>query len=860
MILVKTKTCRFSMRFHIDFASLFHNFLKSDYFLMPENTLFDSTYFADVILPVPLPKLFTYRIPSEMVGYVAVGSRIIVPFGKKKVLTGIVGSIHETPPSAYEAKMIYDLLDEHPIITETQLKLFNWVSEYYMCHLGEVLKASLPSGLKLSSESIVQLNAEVELDVDTLSPKEQLVINALIHKDLLSFGEIEKIVQQKNVHRLMNKMTEKGYVFIIDEIKQKYKPKKIKKIRLSDDLLDAKQLEEVINSLEKRQKQQEVILAYLAKVAVLENPNKNQKGIEKTFLLKSNISSSSLNTLIKNEVFEEFEIIVSRFKEIPEKLELPKELNPIQQVAYDQLWTNFDKYNIQLLHGITGSGKTELYIHLIQAMIDNGQQVLYLLPEIALTTQIVVRLRKVFGDKMAVYHSKFSDNERVETFREVGSGKFQLIVGVRSSVFLPFQDLGMIIVDEEHDASYKQYEPAPRYNARDTAIMLGVIHHAKVILGTATPSVESYYNAKYGQWGYVPLLERFGKSQPPEIVPISTKQLVKEAKTSFSTLLFDEIKEVTNNEKQVLIFQNKRGYAPFLKCKACETIPTCQNCNVSLTYHMHTNELRCHYCGFVSGIPTNCSSCGSHNVETIGSGTEKIEEDIQLLFPELKVGRMDADTTRSKNALQNLIDNFQTHKIDILVGTQMISKGLDFDDVQLVGIFDADKMLYYPDFRASERTFQLILQVSGRAGRREIPGKVIVQVSNPHHPTIIQAIASDFDGFYNSELIERQKFNYPPFVRIIKLVVKSENRSDAERIALEMKKLLCTRLSNKLVLGPQEPMINRIRNKYIFEVFVKIERGKALSETKSLIQLVIARVYEKRENKKTFISIDVDPA
>jgi primosomal protein N' (replication factor Y) len=829
---------------------------------MPEITpsLFESTYFADVILPVPLPKLFTYRVPQEMEGYLSVGSRVIVPFGKKKVLTGIIGSIHDKPPKAYEAKFIFDLLDEQPLITENQLKLFNWVSEYYLCHVGEVLKASLPSGLKLSSESILQLNAEVEIDTDDLSPKELLVINALIHKDFLSFQEIEKIVQQKTIHGLVNRLTAKGYVFILDEIKEKYKPKKVKKIRLQTEFSTRNELEELINSLEKKTKQQEVVLAYLAKVKVLDAVKENEKGVDKSILLSTGISGSSLKTLVKNEVFEEFEIIVSRFKEIPDYLEKPKELNPIQQVAYDLMWENFETQDIQLLHGVTGSGKTELYVHLIQAIIENGQQVLYLLPEIALTTQIVGRLRKVFGDKMAVYHSKFSDNERVETFRDIGTGKYQLIVGVRSSVFLPFQDLGLIIVDEEHDASYKQYEPAPRYNARDTAIMLGVIHHAKVVLGTATPSVESYYNAKFGQWGYIPLLERFGNSKFPEIVPINTKQLVKKAQSSFSTLLFDEIKQVTDGGKQVLIFQNKRGYAPFLKCKTCETIPSCKNCNVSLTYHMHTNELRCHYCGYVSGIPTNCESCGSHHIETIGSGTEKIEEDIQLLFPDLKVGRMDADTTRNKNALQNLIDNFQSHKIDVLVGTQMISKGLDFDDVQLVGIFDADKMLFYPDFRAAERTFQLILQVSGRAGRRETPGKVVIQVSNPHHPAIQQAITNDFETFYNQELNERQRFNYPPFVRIVKLVIKNEDRLVAEKIARDVHTLLCTRLSKKLVLGPQEPMINRIRNKFIFEIFIKIERGKALVETKKLIQLVIVRIYEKRENKSTFIAIDVDPA
>lgn len=823
-------------------------------------TLFESTYFADVILPVPLAKLFTYRLPNEMIGYVTVGSRIIVPFGKKKVLTGIVGSIHETPPEAYESKYIYDLLDDKPLITEHQLALFNWISEYYLCHIGEVLKASLPAGLKLSSESIVQLNPDLDLDIDELNPKEKLIIDALIHKDYLSFSEIEKILKQKNIHRLINKLTKNGYVFVIDEIKQKYKPKKIKKIRLINDFLEASHLEELIKSLEKRKKQQEVIVSYLEQTQTTENPSANEKGIEKSLFLKTGISTSSLKTLINNDVFEEFEIIVSRFKEIPDHLEPAKDLNPIQQIAYDQLWSNFEETNIQLLHGVTGSGKTELYIHLIQAIIENGQQVLYLLPEIALTTQIVSRLRKVFGDKMAVYHSKFSDNERVETFREVGSGKFQLIVGVRSSVFLPFQDLGLIIVDEEHDSSYKQYEPAPRYNARDTAIMLGVIHHAKVVLGTATPSVESYYNAKHGQWGYVPLLERFGNSQFPEIVPINTKQLVKDAQSSFSTVLFDEIKLVTDKEKQVLIFQNRRGYAPFLKCKQCETIPSCKNCNVSLTYHMYTNELRCHYCGYVSGIPSNCESCGSQQIETIGAGTEKIEEDIQLLFPALKVGRMDADTTRNKNALQTLIDNFQSHKLDVLVGTQMISKGLDFDDVELVGIFDADKMLYYPDFRASERTFQLILQVSGRAGRRETPGKVIVQVSNPYHPTIQQAITNDFEGFYSHELAERQRFHYPPFTRLIKLVIRDESRQTSEQIAREVYTLLCTRLSKKMVLGPQEPMVNRIRNKFIYEIFIKMDRGKGVAETKKFLQLVIERIYSKPNNRTTYITIDVDPA
>ncbi len=821
-------------------------------------SLFDSTYFADVILPVPLPKLFTYRVPKELSGHIFVGSRIIVPFGKKKILTGIIGSIHENPPKDYEAKYIYDLLDPEPIVTEQQLKLFDWISEYYMCHVGEVMKAALPSGLKLSSESIVQLNPEAEIDSTELNEKERIVIESLIHKDLLSFQDLEKILQQKNIHRLINKMAQEGLVFLIDQVKEKYQPKKVKKIRLVDGLISQKEIDSLIKSLDKRKKQQQVLVTFLNEIDFFgEEP---AEGIAKSLLTIKKLSPSAIKTLIKNGIFEEYEEVISRFKEIPRTLEPPKELNPIQEKALDQIWSNFENKSIQLLHGVTGSGKTEIYIHLIQSIIDNGQQVLYLLPEIALTTQIVSRLRSVFGDKMGVYHSRFSDNERVETYQEIASGKFQLIVGVRSSVFLPFRDLGLIIIDEEHDASYKQYEPAPRYNARDTAVMLGVIHHAKVLLGTATPSVESYYNANYGRWGYIPILERYGNSKFPEIKPINPKTLVQNAQSSFSTYLFDEIKQTTKSGKQVLIFQNRRGYAPYLKCKTCDTIPMCKNCNVSLTYHMYSNELRCHYCGAVHGIPSNCESCGSHQIETIGAGTEKIEEDLQLLFPELNVARMDADTTRKKNALQNIIDDFQGHKIDILVGTQMISKGLDFDDVQLVGIFDADKILNYPDFRASERTFQLILQVSGRAGRREVPGKVIIQVSNPHHPAIQKAIQYDFKSFYEFELRERQKFNYPPFTRVIKLITKHEDRLLSEKAAKHIYKLLATRISKKLVLGPEEPMINKIRNKFLFDIFIKIDKGTNLNEVKKFVQQVVNRTWEKREFKIVQVTIDVDPA
>ncbi|HEY8401835.1 MAG TPA: primosomal protein N', partial [Cytophagaceae bacterium] len=691
-----------------------------------------STVFADVILPLPLPKMYTYRVSREMEEKVVPGARVVVQFGQKRVLTAIVANIHNQPPALYEAKYLLEVLDDVPSINSYQLKLFDWISEYYMCHLGEVLNAGLPSGMKISSESQIQLHPEFISDGLELSEKEEMVIAELRSKNL-SYNDLIKILGTKNIYPLIKSLIQKHAIILYEEIKEKYSPKTIRKIRLNADIANnKKKLEEVFQQLEKKVQQTDVLLKYLQEVPVYKNPDLNRTGITKSTLLLKNISTSSLNTLVKNKIFEEFDVTISRFADTEAEEELPT-LTENQQTAFQQILKELESKDVCLFRGITGSGKTEIYIHLIKHALEGGNQALLLLPEIALTTQIVKRLAKVFGNKMGVYHSKFSDNERVEVWNGLLEGKFSFIIGVRSSIFLPFDNLGLVIIDEEHETSYKQYDPAPRYHARDTALMLARLHNAKAVLGSATPSIESYYNAKEGKWGLVSLLKRYGNSQLPdiELIDLRVERKNRRMRNDFSNQLLQSLETCIQNNEQAIVFQNRRGYAPFLVCEDCGHIQKCQNCSVSLTYHLFGAEMRCHYCGHKESVPSGCVACGSVKVKTSGAGTEKIEDELKLFIPNGRIQRMDLDTTRRKSSYENIINEFEKGETNILVGTQMISKGLDFGRVSTVAIFDADRMIHFPDFRSYERAFQMITQVSGRAGRREKKGKVVIQTHNP---------------------------------------------------------------------------------------------------------------------------------
>lgn len=817
------------------------------------------TWFADVILPVPVPNLFTYRVPREFSSHIKIGARVIVQFGKSRVLTALVGRLHNKPPEKYQAKYILDLLDEQPLVTAQQLELFAWMAEYYMCCIGEVMNAGLPSGLKISSLSKIQINPDFQFDIE-LTENETQLLEAIQKDQSITYDEAAQVLEQKNVYQVIKSLVGKRAILLFEEVKERYKPKIIKKVRLAPEYNDRARLSDLFLELEKKPKQTEVLLHYLQRVPLLREPETNQLGLEKSVLMADDVSGSSLQTLIRNGVFEEFELVVSRFADLPPAENSRPTLTEYQQRASDEVMESFTRYDTVLLHGITGSGKTEIYIDLIQKVLDGGSQVLYLLPEIAVTTQIVTRLKKIFGDKMGVYHSKFSDNERVEVWRGIVSGDYSFVIGVRSAIFLPFDNLGLIIVDEEHETSYKQHEPAPRYHARDVAMVIAKKQQAKVLLGSATPSVESYYHATNGRYGLVKLMQRFGNATLPDIVLVDTRQERKEKKmkNAFSSVLLDHLSHNLQKKEQSILFQNRRGYSPYLNCEECDWIAKCDQCAVSLTYHLHNNELRCHYCGYKQAMPRSCPACGSPKLKTIGYGTEKIEDEIKVHLPGAQVQRMDLDTTRKKNAYQQLINEFEQGNTDILVGTQMISKGLDFDKVSLVGIFDADRIINFPDFRSHERAFQMITQVSGRAGRRAIQGKVIIQTANPQQTVLQRVLANDYESLYQTEIADRESFHYPPFYRLIKLTIKHESKHTCAKAAAQLAEKLADRLGRTRVLGPEAPLIDRIRNQHLEEIMVKLERNLNLKAVKQYMQEQVNELLTEKNLKGTSVVVDVD--
>jgi primosomal protein N' (replication factor Y) len=822
----------------------------------------ETTYFADLILPVPIPSLFTYRVPREIAGTIKIGARVIVQFGSKRIITAVVAHIHTNPPVKYQAKYILELLDEQPIVTTQQLELFNWVAEYYLCNIGEVLNVALPSGLKITSESRIQINPEFDYD-DLLTDLERIIVDEIRKQQTLSYQEVERLLGKSNITALIKSLVGKRAVILFEEVKEKYKPKVVKKVRLTEAYLTNDALVALTSSLEKQPKQQEIILRYLSHIPVYNNSGLNQKGLDKSlFSQDEGVSDSALQTLVKKGILEQFEIFVSRFNDIPPASMGEIVLSESQKDASQQTFDLFAQKEVVLLHGITGSGKTEVYIEIIKKVLESGSQVLFLLPEIALTTQIVVRLRKVFGDTMGIYHSKFSDNERVEVWKGILDGKFQFIVGVRSAIFLPFNNLGLVIVDEEHETSYKQHDPAPRYHARDVAVIMSYMHKGKTLLGSATPSLESYYHATSGRYGLVEMTQRFGNAALPrfELVDTKKEKKSKKMKNEFSSVLLEHIDYNLKHKEQTILFQNRRGYSPYLQCEECNWISECTNCDVSLTFHMRVGELRCHYCGHKEEVPRTCPNCGSPKVKTMGYGTEKIEEELTLMHPGARVQRMDMDTTRAKNAYQQIIQEFEEGGTDILVGTQMVSKGLDFDNVSLVGIFDADRMIHFPEFRASERAFQMLTQVSGRAGRRaDKPGKVLIQTANPSQKLLERIVNNDYKGMYESEIVEREKFHYPPFTRLIKLTVKHLDERTSKRAAQILTDKLTAHLGQSRVLGPQPPLVERVRNQFLFDILIKLEREKInFKAAKTFIQEKVIDVLTDKTLKSIQIVIDVD--
>lgn len=797
---------------------------------------------------------------------VLVGARVIVQFGSKRVLSCIVADIHEQAPADYQAKYILDVLDDTPIVTAPQLKLFKWIADYYMCTLGEVINAALPSALKLSSESRIQLHPQFNPEEDDipLSTQEAKIIYALQQNQHLTFTDVGNVLQLKSYHKYIKSLIQKEAIIIFEQVSDKFSPKVVKKVRLSEHFVQEEgMLEELFEQLTPKPKQLDILLNYLQLVPVHQDVNLNYKGLEKSVLSNNpHLSKSSLDSLIKKGVLEQFDQIVSRFPVDDSPRLLPMTLSEHQLQAKDEILGLFKEKDTVLLHGVTGSGKTEVYIDLIKHALEGGGQVLYLLPEIALTAQIVTRLMKVFGEKLGVYHSKFSDNERAEVWQGVLSGRFQVVVGVRSAVFLPFHNLSLIIVDEEHEASYKQYEPAPRYNARETALMMAHLQGAKTLLGSATPAIETYYNCQTGRWGLVSMTKRFGEAQLPDVELINTReeQHRKNMHSHFSGKLLTAIEERLHRHEQVILFQNRRGYAPFIACDECSWIPKCRNCAVSLSYHKFSSELRCHYCGYHERMPSDCPACGATTLKSMGFGTEKIEDELKLMLPKAEVQRMDLDTTKKKNSYQQIIADFENGKTNILVGTQMVTKGLDFENVSLVGILNADSIIHFPDFRAHERAFQLFVQVSGRAGRKGKPGTVFIQTRDPMQSIFRKVKSVDYEALYAHEIEERMRFAYPPFVRMIRITVKHADERTSENAAIVLAKDLTDRLGKQQVLGPEIPYIFRIRNLFLNEIHIKLPRENVnLRQAKGQIAQAIQQLYLLPDFKGIKVVADVDP-
>lgn len=822
------------------------------------------TLFADVILPIAIHQVFTYRIPFELNENVFPGIRVVVPFGKSKLLTGIVTSVHETIPTVYQAKYIEYVLDDSPIITKNQFQLWQWISNYYMAPIGDVMNAALPANFKLASETKIVLHPDFDMSKVKLDERQFQIIEALQIREVLDLKEISEIVGIKTIQPIIKTLIDLKAVMSLEEMSEKFTPKTAIFVQLSENISNQLVLEETIKQLESKkaaQKQLDVLLLLLKEG----NYSNNQlEPVLRKQLEEAGASISTINTLEKNGIIVQSRFEISRFTKTLDSTSDFKKLAPSQITALKEIRESFEDKQVSLLHGVTGSGKTEIYVELIREQLELGKQVLYLLPEIALTTQLIQRLSAYFGELIGIYHSKFNQNERVEIWNNVlnnNPNRFRIILGARSSIFLPFSDLGLIIVDEEHESSFKQYDPSPRYNARDCAVVLGHMYKAKVLLGSATPSIESYYNAKNGKYGLINLTERFGGLQMPEILcaDLKKERRQKSMQSHFSSYLMDTMRDVLNKGEQIILFQNRRGYTPMWQCEICNWTPKCKNCDVSLTYHKHTNTLKCHYCGHHSPPIGTCSACGSNRLKMLGFGTEKIEDELSLMLPDKVIQRMDLDTTRSKNAYENIINDFENRQIDILIGTQMVTKGLDFDNVSLVGVLDADMLLNRSDFRAFERSYQLMSQVAGRSGRKHKRGAVIVQTGDPDHWVIQKVIAHDYVGFYNSEIIERKNFFYPPFYKLIDIYFRHKEEYVLDRAAMEFGNQL-REIFKERVLGPEYPVVKRVKNLYIKKITLKIERDAPEKKVKERIQELVSSFYSVPFNKSIRMVIDVDPA
>lgn len=845
------------------------------------------TLFAEILLPLPIPGTFTYRVPFELNQKARLGQRAIVQFGKTKIMSGLIISLTTEVPDYNSVKYLIDILDDDPIVNEKQLQLWRWISSYYLCYPGEVMQAALPSALKLSSESKIVLSDDFEVDSMTLSDNEFLIVEALQIQPQLTITEVSKIIGYKKVMPLIKTMIEKKIVVMQEELQQKYKAKYERYVRLSNTYRDEDKMHELMDKLSKRAyKQLELLMAFLVLGGSADNDV-----LVADLLKKADATSNALSALTDKGVFETYQKRVSRLKEYKALTDVSSiVLTEKQQEAYEAIHQGFNEEKPVLLHGVTASGKTEIYIKLIQEALDEGRQVLYLLPEIALTEQIINRLKKYFGDRVGVYHSRYDNNERVEIWQQVMNfrsrqvaespshqvvetqrlgdsvtqrlrdSKYQIIIGSRSAVFLPFSDLGLIIVDEEHDSSFKQIDPAPRYSARDLAALMSKMFHARLLLGSATPSFESYFNAKQNKYHLVTLSQRYGGVEMPEIIvdDLRVETRRKTMQANFGKTLVEAMNKTLEEKNQVILFQNRRGFSLRIECDHCNYIPQCVNCDVSLIYHKNQNILKCHYCGYTASVPAECPNCHSTDLKMHGFGTERIEDDLKVVFPDANSARLDLDTTRTKNSYQHILEQFQNKETDILVGTQMVTKGLDFDSVKVVGVLNADNMLTFPDFRAYERSFQLMEQVSGRAGRKGDKGKVIIQTYQPYHPVILNVISHDYVKFYEEQMPIRRQFNYPPYSRLVMIKLRDVDNIKVNKAADELAKIF-RHVFKENLLGPEYPIVSRVKNQYIKQMIIKINKELNSNKVKDYIKNTIEDFKHNNEFKSVKIQIDVDP-
>jgi len=828
----------------------------------------NNTLYADILLPLPLPGTFTYAIPPEFVEETEIGKRVVVQFGNTKLYTGLIKNIYKENLKDYVCKPILSVLDAFAVVNSKQFELWEWMANYYMCTQGEIMNAALPAALKLASETNILLNPSFDGNYELLNDKEFLITQAVEKQKRISIKDVSKIIGNQKVISLIKNLIEKGVVLPEEELKEKYRPRKVAYVKLNNKYENNELLDETLTRLEKKaEKQWLILISYLN---LSKKFSANEKEVKRSELVESiSAKASNLLALQKKEILDVYYKIESRiFSEQTEENPDDIVFSDFQIEALNELKASFHTNNVTLLHGVTSSGKTEIYINIINEVISQGKEVLYLLPEIALTTQAINRLRKYFGNSIGVYHSKYGDNEKVEVWNGLIQGfttdekdkKLKIIMGARSAVFLPFTNLGLIIVDEEHDTSYKQNDPAPRYNGRDTAIVLANMHKAKVILGSATPSVETYYNTQTGKTGLVNVAQRYGGVELPEILVVDLKEETykRRMKSIFSQQLLDNISKALSNKEQIILFQNRRGFSLRVECKVCNWIPQCVKCDVSLTYHKKDNKLKCHYCGYTVKVPERCPACGSPGILMKGFGTEKAEEELALFFPDAKIARMDIDTAGTRASMQRIIADFEDNKLDVLIGTQMVTKGLDFNNVSVVGILNAGNLLNYPDFRSHERSYQLMAQVAGRAGRKNKRGVVIIQAWDTKHSVIRNVVDNNYLALFKSQIYERKKFKYPPFVRLIKISVKYRDENFLNKAAADLAQRL-RRVFGDRILGPEFPVVSRINNLFIKNIMCKFERTTALNSLKDALKNEVEKYSNVDEYKKIKVIIDVDP-